>query len=160
MSRDVLNILQLGARYSMHHNENATVEELKAALTRLKRNRMIWVWHDHSSLASHGILAVMVELSMVQLCLRPRVKWTSRCRNSWKKMKFTLLRMDHPHWRTKLLCKAKGLKPYLLSLRGTRHSQLNFVSSFPHTNVVYTNYCSCHLPVTSTVNVLIICNYV
>ena len=57
---DVLSILQLGARYSMHHYENATVEELKAALTRFERNRTIWVWHDHSSLASHGILAVMV----------------------------------------------------------------------------------------------------
>ena len=57
---DVLSILQLGARYSMHRYKNATVEELKAALTRFERNRTIWVWHDHSSLASHGILAVMV----------------------------------------------------------------------------------------------------
>ena len=61
MSReDILSILQLGARYSMCQFEHATVEELKATLTHFERNRTIWVWHDHSSLASHGILAVMV----------------------------------------------------------------------------------------------------
>ena len=61
MSRDdVLGILQLGARYSMQQSADATVEDLKAQLTRFERNRSIWMWHDHSSLASHGILAVMV----------------------------------------------------------------------------------------------------
>ena len=40
--------------------EHATVEELKAALTKFERSRTMWIWHDHSTLASHGILAVMV----------------------------------------------------------------------------------------------------
>ena len=61
MSReDILSILQLGARYSMCQFEDTTVEELRAALTQFERNRTMWIWHDHSTLASHGILAVMV----------------------------------------------------------------------------------------------------
>ena len=38
----------------------APLEELQARLTHYERNRMLWVWHDHSSLFSHGILALMV----------------------------------------------------------------------------------------------------
>ena len=61
MSREeVLSILKLGARYSMHQFKHATIEELKAILAQFERSRTIWIWHDHSSLASHGILAVMV----------------------------------------------------------------------------------------------------
>ena len=60
MSRDVLSILQVGARFSMHQLKHATKEELKAVLAQFERNRTIWIWHDHSSLASHGIVAVMV----------------------------------------------------------------------------------------------------
>ena len=59
-SKDILKILTLGAQYSMDQFSNATVEELRACLTKFERNRKLWVWHDHSSLASHGILAVMV----------------------------------------------------------------------------------------------------
>ena len=50
----------MGARYSMHKFADATEDELKALLTQFERNQTIWIWHDHSSLASHGILAVMV----------------------------------------------------------------------------------------------------
>ena len=57
---DVLSILQIGAQYSMHQFVNAPVEDLKACLAKFERNRTIWFWHDHSSLASHGVLAVMV----------------------------------------------------------------------------------------------------
>ena len=62
MSReDIQSILQLGAMYSMCQFEHAAVEDLKTALTRFERNRTMWIWHDdHSSLASHSILAVMV----------------------------------------------------------------------------------------------------
>ena len=38
----------------------APLEELKARLTHYERNRILWVWHDHSTLVSHGILALMV----------------------------------------------------------------------------------------------------
>lgn len=57
---DILDILRRGAIYSMKQFEKATLAELKCALTRFERNRAIWIWHDHSCLASHGILAVMV----------------------------------------------------------------------------------------------------
>ena len=61
MSRDdVLCILQLGAGYSMHQFADVPMEDLKVCLTRFERNRSIWIWHDHSSLGSHGVLAVMV----------------------------------------------------------------------------------------------------
>ena len=35
------------------------LEELKTRLTHYERNRMLWVWHDHSSSVSHGILALI-----------------------------------------------------------------------------------------------------
>ena len=57
---DVLEILQVGAVYSKHAYLNDTVEDLRALLKKFERNRTIWIWHDHSTLASHGILAVMV----------------------------------------------------------------------------------------------------
>ena len=38
----------------------APLEELKARLTHYERNHMLWVWHDYSTLVSHGILALMV----------------------------------------------------------------------------------------------------
>ena len=57
---DVLSILQVGARFSMHQLKHATKEELKAVLAQFERNRTIWIWRDHSSLASHGIVAMMV----------------------------------------------------------------------------------------------------
>ena len=57
---DILDILRRGAIYSMKQFEKATLADLKCALTRFERNRAIWIWHDHSCLASHGILAVMV----------------------------------------------------------------------------------------------------
>ena len=57
---DVLSILQTGAQYSKSVFANATVEDLKGSLRKFERNRTIWFWHDHSSLASHGVLAVMV----------------------------------------------------------------------------------------------------
>ena len=53
---DVLSILQMGARYSMHQFAHATEQELKALLAQLERNRTIWIWHDHSSLASMAVL--------------------------------------------------------------------------------------------------------
>ena len=34
-------------------------------LTRYERNRMLWVWHDHSSLVSHGIVALMVGVLLI-----------------------------------------------------------------------------------------------
>ena len=46
--------------HSMKQFEKATLEELKRLLAMFERNRTIWIWHDHSSLASHGILAVMI----------------------------------------------------------------------------------------------------
>ena len=44
----------------MYHLSDATVEELRVCLTKFKWNCKFCVWHDHSSLASHGILVVMV----------------------------------------------------------------------------------------------------
>ncbi len=42
MSReDLLSILKVGARYSMHQFEHATEEELKAVLAQFERNRTI-----------------------------------------------------------------------------------------------------------------------
>ena len=38
------------------------VEKVKTHLTRYERNRMLWIWHDHSSLVSHGIIALMVDV--------------------------------------------------------------------------------------------------
>ena len=37
-----------------------STEELRVLLAQYERRRSLWVWHDHSSLASHGIIAVMV----------------------------------------------------------------------------------------------------
>ena len=57
---DVLSILQVGARYSMHQFKHAKEKELIAVLAQFERNRTIWIWHDYSSLASHGIVVMMV----------------------------------------------------------------------------------------------------
>ena len=54
---DELTILQLGAGYSMQQYANMTVEDL---LMKFEQSRTIWIWHDHSRVALHGILAVMV----------------------------------------------------------------------------------------------------
>ena len=58
-SEDVLSNLQLDAGYSIQQYANITAEDLKVLL-KFEQSRTIWIWHDHSSLASHGILAVMV----------------------------------------------------------------------------------------------------
>ena len=57
---DILSILRHGARCSMNQFEEANLDKLKCVLTKFERNRAIWIWHDHSTLASHGILTVMV----------------------------------------------------------------------------------------------------
>ena len=44
----------------MHQYANITVEDVKVLLVKFERSQTIWIWHDHFSLASHGILAVMV----------------------------------------------------------------------------------------------------
>ena len=36
------------------------MEDLRTLLKKFERNQTIWIWHDHFTLASHGILAVMV----------------------------------------------------------------------------------------------------
>ena len=36
------------------------MEDLRTLLKTFEQNQTIWIWHDHSTLASHGILAVMV----------------------------------------------------------------------------------------------------
>ena len=41
------------------HTDYST-DELKEILTHNERSRSLWVWHDHSSLVSHGIIAVMI----------------------------------------------------------------------------------------------------
>ena len=50
--------------------EHAAVGELKTALTQFERNRTMWIWHDHSTLASHGILAVMVGVAYDSLVFK------------------------------------------------------------------------------------------
>ena len=57
---DILDILEHGACFSMKQFEEATLEQLKCFLTKFEWNRIIWIWHDHSCLASHGIVAVMI----------------------------------------------------------------------------------------------------
>jgi hypothetical protein len=37
-----------------------STEELRQLLAHHESKRSLWIWHDHSSLASHGIIAVMV----------------------------------------------------------------------------------------------------
>ena len=64
-----------------HYIEHATVEELKATLAHFERNRAIWGWHDHSSLASHGILAAMVGVIYDSIVLRLKVKLVRMCNN-------------------------------------------------------------------------------
>ena len=41
------------------HTDYST-DELREILTHNERSRSLWVWHDHSSLVSHGIIAVMI----------------------------------------------------------------------------------------------------
>ena len=61
MSKEyILGVLRKGAGYFMNQFENLSLEELKHLLSKYERTRTIWIWHDHSSLASHGILAIMV----------------------------------------------------------------------------------------------------
>lgn len=55
---DVLEILQVGAGYLKHAFSNDTVEDPRILLNKSERNRTIRIWHDHSTLASHGLLAV------------------------------------------------------------------------------------------------------
>ena len=61
--KGILNIFEHGACFSMKQFEEATLEQLKSFLTKFEWNRMIWIWHDHSCLASHGIVAVMIEVA-------------------------------------------------------------------------------------------------
>ena len=62
-------ILQLVARYSLQQYANITVEDLKVLL-KFERSRTIWIWYDHSSLAS--------------------IAWHSCC-NGWSGVWFTCL---------------------------------------------------------------------
>ena len=52
-----LELLQLvdGSKHT-----NYSRDELRESLTHNERNRSLWVRHDHSSLVSHGIIAVMI----------------------------------------------------------------------------------------------------
>ena len=61
MSKEgISDILGHGALYSMNQFEKVNLDELKCMLAKFECNRAIWIWHDHSTLASHGILAVMI----------------------------------------------------------------------------------------------------
>ena len=56
---EVLSLLNDHPMVSCNCNCNcelstAPLEELKARLIHYERNRMLWVWHDHSSLVSHA----------------------------------------------------------------------------------------------------------
>ena len=57
--------------------------------------RSLWMWHDHSSLASHGIIAVMVGVvyNPVLFCLGLSLQV---CKNSLKKGRSISLLMEAP----------------------------------------------------------------
>ncbi len=59
---DILKILECGACFLIKQFEEAALEHLKCFLTKFEQNQKIWIWHDHSGLASHGIVAVMIGL--------------------------------------------------------------------------------------------------
>ena len=73
---DVFSILQLGVEYSMHQFANATVENLIAHITRFWS---IWIWHEGTSLASHGILAVMVGVAYDLFVFKTENEVGQRC---------------------------------------------------------------------------------
>ena len=91
---DELTILQLGAGYSMQQYANMTVEDL---LMKFEQSRNIWIWHDHSRVALHGILAVMVGVVYNSLVLTLRVKLGEMCMS-------TYCRGGDPHCCTWVIC--------------------------------------------------------
>ena len=48
---------------------NYSTDELGEILTHNERSRSLWVWHDHSSLVSHGITAVMIGIMYDGRCV-------------------------------------------------------------------------------------------
>ena len=54
------SLLSAHEEFSKHAFPKNTVEDLRTLLKKFEQNQTIWIWHDHSTLASHGILAVMV----------------------------------------------------------------------------------------------------
>ena len=53
-------ILEILHMVNGSEHANYSTDELREILTRSERSRSLWVWHDHSSLVSHGIIAVMI----------------------------------------------------------------------------------------------------
>ena len=53
-------ILELLNMVDGSEHTNYSTDELREILTHNERSRSLWVWHDHSSLVSHGIIAVMI----------------------------------------------------------------------------------------------------
>ena len=59
--------------------------------------RSLWLWHDHSSLASHGIIAVMVQLVLfITQCFFCLSLSPQACKNSLKKGRSISLLMEAP----------------------------------------------------------------
>ena len=58
MSRE--RILELLHLVNGSEHTNYSTDELREILTHNERSRSLWVWHDYSSLVSHGIIVVMI----------------------------------------------------------------------------------------------------
>ena len=53
-------ILELLNMVDSSEHTNYSIDGLREILTHNERSCSLWVWHDHSSLESHGIIAVMI----------------------------------------------------------------------------------------------------
>ena len=53
-------ILELLHMVNGSEHADCSTDDLRELLTHNERSRSLWVWHDHSSLVSHGIIAVMI----------------------------------------------------------------------------------------------------
>ena len=67
-------ILELLYVVDVSEHTNCSTDELGEILTHNERSRSLWVWHGHSSLVSHGIIAVMIGSCIVFfLSLNPQI---------------------------------------------------------------------------------------
>ena len=61
MERDeICEILSKCNSYNPAHYATATMEELQQKLKQVERTRTLWMWHDHSTVLSFGLVLVLV----------------------------------------------------------------------------------------------------